>query len=267
MAESAEGLFGKTREVVTVVVDRGESIIDNCATLNNVCTSNALIRKTESQSDGDTTTSSYLIESASNSIAKTLEKEAVASLSGLGEGGGGRRPLSVEVDEDGNHHPFLTEFSAGRRQSNIGGASLSVSTNSTSSFSSVSGLNNSTLTATTTTISSEEECNNSLASHSVPQSSGLVSNLTFNSVHNQPQQRTHHQQQKIGNKEKLIIPTDRNHTSNSTQQQPFQNNYQNTDLVHGGVDGGGNSEISYPNSGCVDNNNPKQPVFSTNQSR
>ena len=63
MAESAEGLFGKTREVATVV-DRGESVIDNCATLNNVCNSNAL-RKTESQGDDDTT-SSYLIVSASN---------------------------------------------------------------------------------------------------------------------------------------------------------------------------------------------------------
>ena len=254
MAESAEGLFGKTREVATVV-DRGESVIDNCATLNNVCNSNAL-RKTESQGDDDTT-SSYLIVSASNTIAQNLEKEAVASLSGLGEGGGGRRPLSVEVDEDGNHHPFLTEYSAGGRQSNIGSASLSASTISTSSFSSVSGLNNSQ-TATTTTISSEEECNNSVASHCVPQSSGLVSNLTFTSVHNQPQQRTH--QQKI--KEK-IVPNDQNNRDNNTQS--FQNNF-DTDLVHGGVDGGRNSEIRFPNSGCVDNNNPK-PVFNINQSR
>ena len=253
MAESAEGLFGKTREVATVV-DRGESVIDNCATLNNVCNSNAL-RKTESQGDDDTT-SSYSIVSASNTIAQNLEKEAVASLSGLGEGGGGRRPLSVEVDEDGNHHPFLTEYSAGGRQSNIGSASLSASTISTSSFSSVSGLNNSQ-TATTTTISSEEECNNSVASHCVPQSSGLVSNLTFTSVHNQPQQRTH--QQKL--KEK-IVPNDQNNTDNT---QSFQNNF-DTDLVHGGVDGGRNSEIRYPNSGCVDNNNPK-PVFNINQSR
>ena len=253
MAESAEGLFGKTREVATVV-DRGESVIDNCATLNNVCNSNAL-RKTESQGDDDTT-SSYLIVSASNTIAQNLEKEAVASLSGLGEGGGGRRPLSVEVDEDGNHHPFLTEYSAGGRQSIIGSASLSASTISTSSFSSVSGLNNSQ-TATTTTISSEEECNNSVASHCVPQSSGLVSNLTFTSVHNQPQQRTH--QQKL--KEK-IVPNDQNNTDNT---QSFQNNF-DTDLVHGGVDGGRNSEIRFPNSGCVDNNNPK-PVFDINQSR
>ena len=252
MAESAEGLFGKTREVATVV-DRGESVIDNCATLNNVCNSNAL-RKTESQGDDDTT-SSYLIVSTSNTIAKNLEKEAVASLSGLGEGGGGRRPLSVEVDEDGNHHPFLTEYSAGGRQSNIGSASLSASTISTS-FSSVSGLNNSQ-TATTTTISSEEECNNSVASHCVPQSSGLVSNSNFSSVHNQPQQRTH--QQKI--KEK-IVPNDQNNTDNT---QSFQNNF-DTDLVHGGVDGGRNSEIRFPNSGCVDNNNPK-PVFDINQSR
>jgi len=256
VAESEDGLFGKTREVATVV-DRGESVIDNCATLNNVCTSNAL-RKTESQGDDDTT-SSYLIVSASSSIAQNLEKEAVASLSGLGEGGGGRRPLSVEVDEDGNHHPFLTEFSAGSRQTNIGSASLSASTISTSSFSSVSGLNNSTITATTTTISSEEECNNSVASHCVPQSSGLVSNSTFSSVHNQPQQRTH--QQKL--KEK-IIPNDRNNTNT---QQSFQNNFDTTDLVHGGVDGGRNSEVRYPNnSGCVDNNNPKS-VFSINQSR
>ena len=254
MAESAEGLFGKTREVATVV-DRGESVIDNCATLNNVCNSNAL-RKTESQGDDDTT-SSYSIVSASNTIAQNQEKEAVASLSGLGEGGGGRRPLSVEVDEDGNHHPFLTEYSAGGRQSNIGSASLSASTISTSSFSSVSGLNNSQ-TATTTTISSEEECNNSVASHCVPQSSGLVSNSNFSSVHNQPLQRTH--QQKI--KEK-IVPNDQNHTDNT---QSFQNNFDNTDLVHGGVDGGRNSEIRYPNSGCVDNNNPK-PVFNINQSR
>ena len=156
MAESAEGIFGKTREVATVVVDRGESVIDNCATLNNVCTSNAL-RKTESQGDDDST-SSHLIVSASNSIAQNIEKEAVASLSGLGEGGGGRRPLSVEVDEDGNHHPFLTDFSAGSRQNNIGSASLSASTISTSSsFSSVSGLNNSQ-TVTAHTVSSEEEC-------------------------------------------------------------------------------------------------------------
>ena len=257
MAESAEGIFGKTREVATVVVDRGESVIDNCATLNNVCTSNAL-RKTESQGDDDST-SSHLIVSASNSIAQNIEKEAVASLSGLGEGGGGRRPLSVEVDEDGNHHPFLTDYnSAGRRQSNIGSASLSASTISTSSFSSVSGLNNSQ-TATTTTISSEEECNNSVASHCVPQSIGLVSNSTFSSVHNQPQQRTH--QQKI--KEK-IVPNDQNNRDNNTQS--FQNNF-DTDLVHGsGVDGGNNSEVRYPNSGCVDNNNPKS-VFSINQSR
>ena len=259
MAESAEGIFGKTREVATVVVDRGESVIDNCATLNNVCTSNAL-RKTESQGDDDTT-SSYLIVSASNTIAKNLEKEAVASLSGLGEGGGGRRPLSVEVDEDGNHHPFLTDFSAGSRQNNIGSASLSASTISTSSsFSSVSGLNNSTLTATTTTLSSEEECNNSLASHSVPQSSGLVSNSTLSSVHNQPQQRTH-QQQKL---DKAKLSTDRINTSNT--QQSFQNTF-DTGLVHGGVDCGGNSEIRYSNdSGCVDNNNPKS-VLTTNQSR
>lgn len=255
MAESAEGLFGKTREVA--IVDRGESVIDNCATLNNVCTSNAL-RKTESQGDDDTT-SSYIIVSASSSIAQNLEKEAVASLSGLGEGGGGRRPLSVEVDEDGNHHPFLTEFSAGSRQTNIGSASLSTSTIPTSSFSSVSGLNNSSITATTTTISSEEECNNSAASHCVPQSSGLVSNSTFSSVHNQPQLRTH--QQKL--KEK-IIPNDRNNTNT---QQSFQNNFDTTDLVHGGVDGSRNSEVRYPNnSGCVDNNNPKS-VFSINQSR
>ena len=257
MAESAEGIFGKTREVATVVVDRGESVIDNCATLNNVCTSNAL-RKTESQGDDDST-SSHLIVSASNSIAQNIEKEAVASLSGLGEGGGGRRPLSVEVDEDGNHHPFLTEFSAGSRQTNIGSASLSASTISTSSFSSVSGLNNSQ-TVTTTTVSSEEECNNSVASHCVPQSSGLVSNSTFSSVHNQPQQRTH-QQQKL---DKAKLSTDRINTSNT--QQSFQNTF-DTGLVHGGVDCGGNSEIRYSNdSGCVDNNNPKS-VFTTNQSR
>ena len=96
-----------------------------------------------------------------------------------------------------------------------------------------------------------------MASHCVPQSSGLVSNSTFSSVHNQPQQRTH--QQKIIEK---IVPNDQNNRDNT---QSFQNNF-NTDLVHGGVDDGNNSEIRYPNSGCVDNNNPK-PVFSINQSR
>ena len=256
MAESAQELVGKTEEVATVV-DRGEPATDDGATLNNVCTSNAL-RKTESQ--GDDTTSSYLTLNASNSTALSLEKEAVASLSGLGEGGGGRRPLSVEVDEDGNHHPFLTEFSAGSKQSHIGSASLSASTISTSSFSSVSGLSNLTTAATTTTttaISSEEECNNSLASHHcVPQSSGLVSSSTFSSVHHQPQQRTH--QQKL---EEKIITSDRNNTNT----QSFQNTF-NTDLVHGGVEGDGNSEIGYHNRGCVDNNHQKT-VFSINQSR
>ena len=261
MAESEDGLFGKTREVATVV-DRGESVIDNCATLNNVCTSNAL-RKTESQGDDDTT-SSYLIVSASSSIAQNLEKEAVASLSGLGDSGGGsRRPLSVEVDEDGNHHhPSLTAFSAVTKQGNtIGGSSLS-DTISTSPFSTVSGLNNSTVTATTATtaITSEEECNNSLASHCVPQSSGLVfSSSLVHSVHQQPPTGTH--QQKIEPKNS----SNRNYRNNITN---LQQNNLNPDLVLGG---GGESDaivehnhsggIGYQNSiggGCVDNNHQQQ---------
>ena len=51
----------------------------------------------------------------------------------------------------------------------------------------------------------------------------------------------------------------------NTNTQSFQNTF-DTDIVHGGVDGGGNSEVRYSNSGCVDNNNPK-PVFDINQSR
>ena len=258
MAESAEELVSKTEEVSTVV-DRGEPATDDGATLNSACTSNAL-RKTESQ--GDDTTSSYLTLNASNSTALSLEKEAVASLSGLGEGGGGgRRPLSVEVDEDGNHRPFVTAFSAGTNQSAIGGASLSTA-RPTSSFSSVSGLNsNLTTTATATTvIPSEEECNNSLASHCVSQSSGLVSNPSYTSVHHQPQLRTH--PQKL---EEKICTSDRNNTNTRT----FDNTY-NTDLVTGVIEGDGvlegNSDIRYNNTRCIDNNSEKQR-FSVGQSR
>ena len=275
MAESVEKLKDKTEEVGNSFVNSGALVAcaDNCATLeNSVCTSNAITRKTESQVAHDSTTSSYLTLNASTNTGNTtattttqkLEKEAVASLSGLGDSGGGsRRPLSVEVDEDGNHHhPSLTAFSAVTKQGNtIGGSSLS-DTISTSPFSTVSGLNNSTVTATTATtaITSEEECNNSLASHCVPQSSGLVfSSSLVHSVHQQPPTGTH--QQKIEPKNS----SNRNYRNNITN---LQQNNLNPDLVLGG---GGESDaivehnhsggIGYQNSiggGCVDNNHQQQ---------